>query len=226
MRRKIKEPISIQEIDAGIFSEWLENQTSALYGRQEMNVPCGECNACCRASLFIHIHPGETAALKSIPREILFLAPLYPAGHMLMGYDRHGCCPMLQNDACAIYPSRPVACRVFDCRILAASGLLQDDSMHRPIVMHARRWKFQFPTAQDRSLYEAVQSAAAFLMNHPEIFGGQIASGNSIQISVLAIKVYEVFLNGGVSAQVINETEIMQKIHEAFLRFEQHLSNS
>ena len=61
-------------------------------------MPCGECTACCTASQFIHVAPDEHDALTAIPPEVLFPAPGFPPGHVLMGYDDQGNCPMFAGD--------------------------------------------------------------------------------------------------------------------------------
>jgi len=91
------------------------------------NVPCGSCTACCTSSQFIHIAPDEVDPLGVIPRDVLFPAPRLPVGHVLMGYDDNGHCPMLVDGACSIYEHRPRTCRTYDCRAFAASGLELDD---------------------------------------------------------------------------------------------------
>jgi hypothetical protein len=167
MKYKIKK-IDQTSLHAGTFSTWLRNIRKALLENRGMNVPCGECDACCRSSYFIHIKPEETRTLNRIPKELLFPAPLRPEGHMVMGYDEHGRCPMLAGNKCSIYRNRPDTCRIFDCRVLAASGLALDDNDNNLIVLQARRWKFSCPTKRDHNLLSAVQSAATFLMRHTE----------------------------------------------------------
>ena len=66
----------------------------ALHGDAVADVPCDGCTACCTASQFVHVDPDEADTLAHIPREVLFPAPGLPPGHVLMGYDEHGACPM------------------------------------------------------------------------------------------------------------------------------------
>lgn len=86
-------------------------------------MPCGDCTACCTSSQFIHIAPDETETLGHIPDELLFDAPGFPAGHVVLGYDENGHCPMLVDGACSIYAHRPRTCRTYDCRIFPATGI-------------------------------------------------------------------------------------------------------
>lgn len=88
---------------------------SALRGEQPSAVPCDGCTACCTSSQFVHIEPDERETLRRIPSELLFPAPRMPAGHVLLGYDEHGRCPMLSEQGCSIYEHRPRTCRTYDC---------------------------------------------------------------------------------------------------------------
>jgi Fe-S-cluster containining protein len=146
---------------AGRFSTWLAEMESALRGEAEANVPCDGCTACCRSSQFIHIEPDESDALDHIPSELLFPAPKLPAGHVLLGYDENGCCPMLVDDRCSIYEHRPRTCRTYDCRIFAATDVAFDeDGARLEVARRVRRWRFDFDTADDRALHDAVLAAA------------------------------------------------------------------
>ena len=148
------------DLDAGVFSSWLEEMQGALRGDHGADVPCGECTACCTSSQFIHIAPDETDTLAHIPRALLFPAPHMPRGHVLMGYDEHGRCPMLIENRCSIYAHRPRTCRTYDCRVFAAAGLEPADD--KPLIaVQVRRWRFRHPTERDRVLHEAVTAAAA-----------------------------------------------------------------
>jgi Fe-S-cluster containining protein len=108
---------------AGAFSAWLAGMRAALDGEADAVVPCAGCTACCTASQFVHIGPDETVTLAHIPPELLFPAPRLPRGHMVLGYDERGHCPMLVDGCCSIYEHRPRACRTYDCRIVPAAGV-------------------------------------------------------------------------------------------------------
>src|SRR5437868_3481590 len=95
---------------AGDFSSWVRGMLGALRGEHGSDVPCGACTACCTSSQFVHVEPDETDTLSRIPAELLFPAPRLPRGHMLMGYDERGHCPMLIEGKCSIYEHRPRTC--------------------------------------------------------------------------------------------------------------------
>ena len=81
------------------------------------------------------------AALAAIPSALLFPAPRLPAGHMVMGFDSAGRCPMLTDSGCSIYDQRPRTCRTYDCRIFAATGVTVDADKPT-IVARASEWRF------------------------------------------------------------------------------------
>ena len=111
-------------------------------------MPCNGCTACCTSSQFVHIGPDETDTLAHIPAELLFPAPLRPRGHVLMGYDERGHCPMLIDNRCSIYEHRPQTCRTYDCRVFPAAGVeLEDEDK----VLIARTYPpLAFPRARTR----------------------------------------------------------------------------
>ncbi len=119
---------------------WLGELAEALVGDADLDVPCGDCTACCTSSQFVHIGPDEAAPLASIPAELLFPAPGLPAGHQLMGYDERGHCPMLIDGACSVYDTRPRTCRTYDCRVFTVTGVEPDDQPD--VAAASRRWSF------------------------------------------------------------------------------------
>jgi Fe-S-cluster containining protein len=132
----------LDPLPAGDFSTWLTGIRAALRDRSESAVPCDGCTACCTSSQFVHVEPDEGDALAHIPAELLFPAPLAPPGHQVLGYDEQGRCPMLGDHGCTIYEHRPRACRTYDCRIFAATGIEDDDPAKQAITQRARRWRF------------------------------------------------------------------------------------
>jgi hypothetical protein len=163
-------------------------------------VPCGECNACCRSSLFIHIRPEETDTLAHIDPRLLFPAPGAPPGHQLLGYDRQGRCPMLNSDGCSIYERRPRTCRDFDCRTVAATTLTLDHAQ-QAIADQAQRWRFEYPREEDARQHVALRAAVAFLVERgPELLPGLLPS-HPLQLAMLALRVYEVFYALGDGSQ-------------------------
>jgi len=154
-------PLDTAPLDAGDLRDWLEELRAALRGEGDTDVPCAGCTACCEASQFVHVAPDETDALAHIPRALLFPAPGAPAGHLVMGYDAHGRCPMLRADGCSIYEHRPRTCRTYDCRVFAATGVTPTGAGQTAIAARARRWRFAVRDANDRDCLAEMHSAAA-----------------------------------------------------------------
>ena len=130
------------------FSEWFDEFDAA----SEMQVPCGACTACCTSSQFVHIEPDETETLARMPAALRFPAPGLPKGHVVLGYDERGHCPMLVDGACSIYEHRPRTCRTYDCRVFAVTGV--EPEGQPAIAARVREWRFEI---DDR---EAVGRAA------------------------------------------------------------------
>ena len=178
---------------AGGFSDWLVEIQGAIRGAGGSEVPCGTCTACCMSSQFVHIGPDEVDALAHIPAELLFPAPGLPRGHVLLGYDESGHCPMLVDGACSIYAHRPRTCRTYDCRVFPAAGV--DPGADKPLIAsRARTWRFDYPAPADRQRHEAVRAAARYLAEHPESLPDGAAAPTATQRAVLAIEMHEVFL--------------------------------
>jgi Fe-S-cluster containining protein len=176
-----------EALDAGEFAPWLDAMRGAIRGERDAEVPCGACTACCTASQFVHIGPDETDALAHIPAELLFPAPRLPRGHVLLGYDERGYCPMLVDGACSIYEHRPRTCRTYDCRIFPATGI-EPDADKALIARQTRRWQFSFPTPADREALDAVRVAVTFVREHPdELPDGRLPT-TATQAAVLAIE--------------------------------------
>ena len=174
-------------LDAGRFSTWLGMIREVIRTGGTSDVPCGSCTGCCTSSQFIHIAPDEVDALAVIPGELLFSAPRLPVGHVLMGYDEDGHCPMLVDGACSIYEHRPRTCRTYDCRVFAASDLALDDPAKSGISDQVRRWQFQLSERSDQVELEAVRSATLLL--------GNLEPGlNATERTLAAIEIHDQFL--------------------------------
>ena len=183
-------------LPAGDFDAWLEDMQEALAGRGESDVPCGECTACCTSSQFVHIRPDETDALARIPAALLFSAPGLPAGHVLMGYDSRGHCPMLIDGACSIYAHRPRTCRTYDCRVFAAARTQDPDPAKADISHRAIRWRFTYDGVDAERRHDAVAAAATFLARHGSLLPPDLAPANATQLAVLAVVIHDCFLAG------------------------------
>jgi len=183
-----------QALSAGNFSSWMSGMQSALRGEGASDVPCAGCTACCTSSQFVHIRPHESDTLARIPAALLFPAPGLPAGHVVMGYNENGHCPMLADGRCSIYEDRPQTCRTYDCRVFPATGLDPEDEGKSMIAHRVRRWRFGFTTSADRDQHAAVRATTAFLRENRYRFAKGIVPSNPTQLAVLAVEVHAVFL--------------------------------
>ena len=182
-----------QDRSAGDISAWLASTAAASRGDADADVDCDGCTGCCASSQFVHIGPDEAAALASVPGDLLFPAPGLPTGHVLMGYDERGRCPMLTDDGCSIYESRPATCRVFDCRVFAATGVEPDPG--QPLVAEvATRWEFTADGERQTTERAALGAAAAFVERQWDDPLFAPARHSATGHAVLAVEVYGEFL--------------------------------
>jgi Fe-S-cluster containining protein len=143
--------------------------------------------------MFIHIKPEETQTLRRIPRALLFPAPGRPKGHVLMGYNDQGQCPMLIDNQCSIYEDRPQTCRDYDCRIFAATGVSVDPRTQPEIAQRVQEWAFNFENIESRDEDRILKEAAAFLDKNRELFPPWSIPNNPVQLAVLAVRIYRLF---------------------------------
>lgn len=157
----------------------------------DVDVPCRDCTACCTSAQFVHVSPEDTSALARIPRALLFPAPGLPKGHMVMGYDERGHCPMFVDGGCSIYEHRPRTCRTYDCRVFTAAGTKPDGAA---IAERVGRWRFD---GADEHLQSAVRAAARYL----QLNAHRLAlPANPTQVAYVAARLHDLFLNGATPA--------------------------
>jgi Fe-S-cluster containining protein len=178
------------DLPAGDFSTWLTELQGALAGERSADVPCGSCTACCASSQFVHIGPDETESLAHVPAELQFPAPGLPRGHVLLGYDERGHCPMLVDGGCSIYEHRPRTCRTYDCRVFPAAGIAVEDPGKVLIDRRARRWRFEYGSPDGVAKHTAVKAAAVYLRDDPD----SRSAGSATQLAVLAVEIHDLFL--------------------------------
>jgi len=181
-------------LPAGNFSEWLRGAEATLRsGKGGTDVPCGTCTACCRSSMFVHIRPEETQTIQRIPSALLFPAPGWPKGHVLMGYSDKGHCPMLVDNQCSIYEHRPQTCRSYDCRVFAATGVPVKQQTQAEIAHRVQAWVFHYESEENREEHRILKEAAAFLQNNEDLFPPGSLPGQPAQLAALAVWIYRLF---------------------------------
>lgn len=145
-------------LDAGPFARWAAETAVVIRDGGTADVPCGSCTACCTSSQFVHVGPDETDALAHLPAALLFPAPGWPPGHVLLPYDERGHCPMLVDGRCSVYDHRPRTCRTYDCRVFAATGIAPPEDKPA-IAAQVARWRFGTDTPEDLAARAAVRAA-------------------------------------------------------------------
>lgn len=151
------------EIPAGRLARWVVEFREHMEQGTATQVACGSCTACCRSSQFVDIEPDESDALAHIPAQFLAPAPGRPEGHKVMAHDESGRCPMLGEAGCTIYEHRPRACRIYDCRVFAATAITPDQPL---IGARAGQWRFEVGDDADRDAARALAAAAGYLGRH------------------------------------------------------------
>jgi Fe-S-cluster containining protein len=180
-------------VSAGEFSNWLRVTEAAMRpGEEATDVPCGSCRGCCRSSMFIHIGPEEVETIRRIPKGLLFPAPGFPRGHVLMGYRDRGQCPMLSDGECSIYEYRPQTCRDYDCRVFAATGLSVDEHNQPEIAHRVGEWSFSY-SEEGRALQAALRRAVSFLQGNRARFPEGGLPGESGPVAAIAVRISKLF---------------------------------
>ena len=200
---------------APAFGAWLEATLATLRDDVPAEVPCGDCNACCRTFHQIHIRPCEKRARKRLPKEHLSVAPGLPPGYLLLGYTESGACPLLVEGQCAIYEDRPLVCRTYDCRLYTATGVEPDRA---EIATQVRRWRFVYPERADRDLQAAVLAAVRFIRETPACLPSDAARRQPIRLATLAVAAHERFLPGatvGVRRRPVAERDRVLAVADA-----------
>lgn len=145
--------------DAGEFGGWLTDFRASLRDGSPADVPCDGCTACCRSGKLIPVDDDEAAALTHIPAGALVPMPGEPRRRVL-GHNADGTCSQLTEEGCAVYAHRPRACRAYDCRIFAASGVTPDSPL---IAERVEQWRFSYAGPASHESHDAVRMSAVLL---------------------------------------------------------------
>ena len=211
-----------QIIDAGPFGQWLTQARAALRGNGGMAVPCGECVGCCTSGYSILLRPHDVA-LDVVPVKFLSTAPGLAYPHARMNPLENGHCPMFQQGRCAIYAHRPQTCLDYECRVFAAAGIQTGDS--RPVInQRIRQWRFSYESEHDQRAHEAVKAAASFMTTQASLFPSGWLPNNPSGIAVLAVKVYQLFLDG--SEPLETDADVARSLMNAARAFDAMLLSS
>lgn len=140
-----------------------------------MNVPCGECNACCRSpNMKVGLTHDEAMQLPSVE---------YLNGGWSLKKNEDGSCSLLIEGRCSIYDRRPKACRVYDCRLRNVIGVMPAND---PIMKDAYlQWSApRFETVEDR--YSSIALITAYREACKRGSGAPV---------VHAVETYKLYLN-------------------------------
>lgn len=175
---------------AGDFASWLGRIQRAIAGEDGSELPCDGCTACCRSGQFVAVGPNERDALARIPSDLLFPAPRRPEGHRVLALTADGHCPMLVDGHCSIYEHRPAACRAYDCRIFAATGVVVGPSQPA-VARQVVRWQFDFDSEFSLAGRDACRTAARFLQGQPDLWTDGVPT--PARLAAAAVMVHDCF---------------------------------
>lgn len=180
---------------AGGFADWLRTTHRVRREPQfDGDVPCGHCNACCRAAYFVPIAADEVDVLNRIPGEYLF-PDRQQSGAMAMSANGQGQCPLLVEGACTVYAHRPRACRKYDCRVFAAAGLGPAHPAEAQVAERVWQWRFDYPQDEDGQLHAAVVAAVAYLQTQGRgCLPLDARPTRPIELALLALRLSSTFL--------------------------------
>jgi Fe-S-cluster containining protein len=204
-------------LPAGEFARWLHGYLRAQTEVEPANdVPCGDCNACCRASYIVPIQSDERETLARIPPAWLTRSARDGLPQWALVQACAGNCPMLVDNACSIYAQRPQTCRRFDCRVFAATGVGLGSGPRARLNARVWQWRFEYPSELDAECQNAVLAAAAFLRRRGDLIESDVAPTDAGELAKAAVFVHEIFLDSQLSARA--DAEIAEAINQELRR--------
>jgi uncharacterized protein len=212
------QPNRTGSLPAGEFARWLNDYLRAQTDGEPANdVPCGDCNACCRASYFVPIHSDERETLARIPPAQLTRSAREGVPEWALVQACAGGCPMLVDSKCSIYAQRPQTCRRFDCRVFAAAGVGLGSGPRARVNARVWQWRFDYPTEFDAECQNAVLAAAAFLRRRGDLIQPDLAPTDASELAKAAVFVHEIFL-GSSQVSARDDVEIAAAINQELRR--------
>ena len=120
--------------------DWLMQFGKSLKTNSGVSVPCGDCNACCRAGYAVRTNDGK-----------LYLP------------QSDGSCSKLKCGLCSIYEDRPRTCVYYDCRTHFFTGI----DAGKPAISEAvRDWCVAKPTERDQVVLGIIKTIADALTDN------------------------------------------------------------
>jgi hypothetical protein len=119
--------------------------------------PCGGCTSCCRVGYDIELTPDEAERLPHGEDQ---------DGKPILEKQPDGkTCKMFRDGACSIYPERPLACRVYDCRTFSLTRIFPERLMQQP---EFSPFSLSIETREDRICLISCGISAASVMKQFE----------------------------------------------------------
>ena len=147
-----QDPTKLQNNKAliGSLSTYLRHAAKITVANPDSHTPCGSCDACCH-SVFskISLTPEEQTRF----------------GVEYFDMTEKGHCPYLSDKGCEIYPTRPLTCRMFDCRYLAACEVSRTETDNIPPLPNVKlktladKWAFKPLSNEDKFAAKAWSNA-------------------------------------------------------------------
>jgi hypothetical protein len=76
---------------------------------------------------------------------------------------------MLVEARCSIYEDRPRACRAYDCRVFAATGVVPDEAGKEAVAARVAEWRFSVSRPADQARLDALRAAG-------DLVSGQVST--------------------------------------------------
>lgn len=108
---------------------------------------------------------------------------------------------MFADGLCTIYEHRPRTCRTYDCRVLPAAGFQDDEDVPVEIGRRASEWRFSYATPAARVSHSAVEAAATFLAEHPDVLPPNSGRPSLTRLAALAIDISDLFVVSDAAGQ-------------------------
>ena len=130
MKTKARRP---KRVTVGAY-DWLMQFGKSLKSNSGISVPCGDCNACCRAGYAVRTNDGK-----------LYLP------------QSDGSCSELKSGLCSVYKDRPRTCVYYDCRTHYFSGINPDKLAISDAI---KDWHIIKPSERDKAVLRIIKAIA------------------------------------------------------------------
>lgn len=124
------DPVSGKKWGGSPLTHW--RQLKRGLERGVVDIPCGDCSACCRSGV-----------------------PIYEDDGTVIPKDADGACIHLDpSGGCGRHNDRPEHCRLYTCTLSAIAGVVTDNALMNEATA---RWEWDLTTAADREFLETAR---------------------------------------------------------------------